>query len=177
MARLATVDPASATGRAKEIFEGPLKGKHFNIFKAIANSPAALDFYLAMGGAAAKFSLSPAEQEAVQLTVGEANGCAYCAAAHTAIGKGAGLSEEQTIEARRGHITGDAKLGALTKFASAIHEKRGNVSDDDVSTFKAGGYDDGAVAEVVAIYAFATFTNYFNHVNDTPVDFPAAPAL
>ncbi|MEL7473832.1 MAG: carboxymuconolactone decarboxylase family protein, partial [Planctomycetota bacterium] len=99
MARLQVVDPATASGRAKEIFDGPLKGKHFNIFKGMANSPAVLDFYLGMGGAASKFELTGAQQEAIQLAVGEANGCGYCVAAHTAIGKGAGLSEEQTVAA------------------------------------------------------------------------------
>ena len=41
MPRLNTIDPATATGKAKEIFDGPLQGKHLNIFKGMANSPAA----------------------------------------------------------------------------------------------------------------------------------------
>ncbi|MEL6396852.1 MAG: carboxymuconolactone decarboxylase family protein, partial [Planctomycetota bacterium] len=68
-------------------------------------------------------------------------------------------------------------LGALSKFAAALHEKKGFVGDDDLSAFKNAGYDDGAVAEVVGVYALATFTNYFNHVNESDVDFPAAPAI
>lgn len=177
MPRLNTIDPATATGRAKEIFDGPLKGKHFNIFKAMANSPAVLDFYLGMGGASKQFELTAAQQEAIQLVVGEANGCDYCVAAHTALGKAAGLTEAQTIAARRGAIEDDAKLAAVTRFATAIHEKRGFVSDEDVQAFKGAGFSDGAVAEAVATYSLALFTNYFNHVNDTPVDFPAAPAI
>ena len=43
MPRLNVVDPSTATGRVKEIFDGPLKGKHLNIFKGFANSPAVLD--------------------------------------------------------------------------------------------------------------------------------------
>lgn len=176
MPRITAVNPATATGRNKEVFEGPLKGKHFNIFKAMAASPAGLDFYLGMAGALGKATLSAKEQEVVQLAIGEANNCGYCAAAHTIIGKGAGLTEAQTVEARRGHLA-DAKLNALTRFALTIHEKKGHVSDADVSAFKGAGYTDAAVVEVVAAYALAVFTNYFNHVNDTAMDFPPAPAI
>lgn len=176
MPRLPAVNPATATGRVKEIFEGPLKGKHFNIFKAMANSPAGLDIYLGLAGALGKGVLSEKEREVIQLAVGEANNCVYCAAARTLIGKGAGLSEGQTIEARRGHLA-DAKLQALTHFVLSIHEKRGHVSDADVSAFKAAGYNDAAVVEVVGNYALAIFTNYFNHVNETALDFPAPPAI
>lgn len=176
MPRLNTVNPATATGRAKEIFEGPLKGKHFNIFKAMANSPAALDVYLAMSGALNNASLSAPEREVIQLAVGQANNCDYCVDAHTAIGTMVGLTKEQTIEARRGSMA-DPKLAALAKFALAIHEKRGFVSDADLAAFKAAGYADAHVAEAVATYALALYTNYFNHVNHTQSDFPSAPAI
>lgn len=177
MPRLNVVDPAAATGRAKEIFEGPLKGKHFNIFKGMANAPATLDAYLAMSGALKDASLSAKEQEVVQLAVAQANGCEYCQSAHTAIGKGAGLSDAQTVAARRGKIEGDAKLDALARFASAVFEKRGLVSDDDLKKFQSVGYTDQSVAEVSAVYALAIFTNTFNHINQTAVDFPTPPAI
>lgn len=177
MPRLNTVDPATATGRTKEIFDGPLKAMQLNIFKGIGNSPAALDFYLNASGALKGGVLSDKEREAFQLAVSEANGCEYCLAAHTHIGKGAGLSEQQTIEARRGRITDDAKLGAVTAFATALHEKKGYVSDEDLRAFKSAGYDDAAVVEAIATYALITFTNFFNHVHQTDVDLPAYPSL
>ena len=176
MGRLAAIDPSKATGRTKEIFEGPLKGKHFNIFRAMGNSPAALDVYLGMAGALSKASLSDREREGIQLAVGQANNCGYCVAAHTAIGKSAGLSEAQTIEARRGKLA-DAKLDALAKFALALVEKKGFVSNADLEAVRKAGYNDGHIAEAVATFALAVYTNVFNHVNDTAVDFPAAPAI
>ncbi|TVQ63099.1 MAG: carboxymuconolactone decarboxylase family protein [Phycisphaerales bacterium] len=177
MARLNVVNPEKATGKVKEIFDGPLKGKHFNLFKGLANSPAALNFYLAMGGALKDAALSEKEREAIALAVGEANGCDYCVAAHTTLGKMAGLKEEQTLGARKGRVEGDAKLDALVRFATALHEKRGYVSDDDLKSFRDAGYNDGHVAEAVACYAQNVFTNYFNHVNESDIDFPAPPAL
>ena len=175
MSRIATVEPAQATGRVKEIFDGPLSGKHFNIFKAMASSPALLDSYLAISGALGSGVLSAKERETVQLAIGAANNCDYCLAAHTAIGKGAGLSEDQTIAARRGSGTGDAKLDALARFALALHEKRGFASDDDLKAFRGAGYADDAIGEVIGNYALAVLTNYFTHVNETPIDFPPAP--
>ncbi|MEN0019701.1 MAG: carboxymuconolactone decarboxylase family protein [Planctomycetota bacterium] len=177
MPRLTAIDPATATGKAKEIFDGPLAGKHLNIFKSMANSPATLQAYLALAGALGDSVLSDKEREIIQLAVGQANNCEYCVAAHTAIGKGAGLTDDQALGARRGTVDGDAKLDALAKFALAIHEKKGFVSNEDLSTFKAAGYDDAAVADTVTTYALAVFTNYFNHVNETEIDLPAAPAL
>lgn len=176
MPRLHVVDPAHATGRTKEIFDGPLKGKHLNIFKGMANSPAALDAYLGMAGALNKTALTGAEREAIQLAIGQANNCSYCVAAHTAIGKSLGLTEGQTIEARRGRLA-DPKLNALVRFALALHEKKGFVSDKDLAEVRAAGYTDGHIAEAVAVYALALYTNYFNHVNDTAVDFPAPPSV
>lgn len=176
MSVLATVNPATATGPAKEIFDGPLKGKHFNIFKAMANSPAGLQAYLSLSGALSKGELTPKEVEVIHLALGEARNCDYCVAAHTAIGKGAGLTEGQTVEARRGTMS-DKRLDALAKFALILDEKKGHASTKDVADFKAAGFGDGHVVEVVAQLALATYTNYFNHVNQTAVDFPAAPKI
>jgi len=173
---MTTIEPANATGHVKEVFEGPLKGKTFNIFKTMAHSTAALDGYLGLSGALGKGVLDGKEREVIQLAIGQANNCDYCQAAHTAIGKGAGLTEAQTIEARRGTLA-DAKLDALAKFALKLHEKRGFVSDADLASFTDAGYNEAAVAEVVANYALAVYTNYFNHVNQTAIDFPAAAKI
>ena len=176
MPRLNKIEPAHASGRVKEIFEGPLKSAQKNIFKHMANSTAALEVYVAMSGALKHSSLSDKEREAIQLAIGQANNCHYCIDAHTAIGKMSGLTEAQTIEARKGRMS-DPKLNALVRFALAIHEKKGFVSDADVAAFKQAGYTDASVADAVACYALALYTNYFNHVNETESDFPAAPKI
>lgn len=176
MARLTVVDPATATGAIKDIFEGPLKGKHFNLFKGMANSPAALQAYLGLAGAVGHGMLSAKERETIALAVGQANDCGYCVAAHTALGKMAGLTEAETVAIRK-RAPADAKLAALTRFVGALHEKKGFVGDADLAAFKAAGYGDGHVAEVVANYALNVYTNYFNHVNGTAIDFPEPPGL
>jgi len=176
MPRLSVIDPGNASGKAKELFDGPLAGKHFNIFKGLANSGAALNAYVQLSGALAGGELTAAERESIALALSEANGCEYCVAAHTAIGKGAGMSEDETVAARKGEPT-DPRAAAIVRFAMALRQKEGYVTAEDLQAARDAGLSDGAVAEIVANYALNVFTNYFNHVNETPSDFPGVPAL
>lgn len=176
MPRLNIVDPATAAPAAKAIFDGPLKGKHLNIFKGMANSPAALEAYLAFSGALNKSALTGAERETIALTLAHANNCDYCEAAHTHFGRLSGLTEAQTIEARQGQPK-DPRLAALSRFTLALKERHGSVTDADLAALRGAGFNDGHIAETVAVYALNLYTNFFNHVNQTVVDLPAAPAV
>ncbi|MEM0927206.1 MAG: carboxymuconolactone decarboxylase family protein, partial [Planctomycetota bacterium] len=115
-------------------------------------------------------------REQIALTVGQANECEYCLSAHSAIGKMVGLSTEQIRDARMGTAP-DAKTEAILWVSSKLVEKRGLLSDDDLAAVRDAGVTDGEIAEVVANTALNLFTNYFNHVAQTEVDFPIAEAL
>ena len=147
-----------------------------NIIATMANSPAVANAYLGFSQSLSTGSLSPRLREQIALVVGETNGCGYCVAAHTALGKRAGLSEQETCDARRA-VAADSKEGAAVEFARKIVAERGYVSDTDVQQVRQAGYTDGEIAEVVANVALNVFTNYFNHVAETEVDFPAAPEV
>lgn len=151
-------------------------GKVPNIVATMANSPAVATAYLGFSGALASGTLSPRLREQIALAVGEANSCDYCLAAHTALGRRAGLTKEETIAARQGQPDDDAERAAVD-FARRIVRDRGFVGDDDVRHLRDAGYNDGQIAEIVANVALNLFTNYFNHVAGTEVDFPAAPQL
>ena len=177
MQRLEAISPDSATGKTKELMD-VVQSKYGmvpNLTRTLANSPAALETYLGFG-ALDKGSLAPSLREQIALTVGELNGCDYCVAAHTAIGKMVGLSDEQTIDSRRA-TAGDSKEEAALQFAKAVVEKRGSVTDVDVAKVRGAGYSDEDVTEIVTHVAKNIFTNYFNHVAEIEIDFPAAPAL
>lgn len=177
MQRLEAINPDTATGKTKELMD-VIQNKYGmvpNLTRTLANSPAALESYLGFG-ALDKGSISPALREQIALTVGELNGCDYCVAAHTAIGKMVGLSEEQTIDSRRA-TAGNSKDEAALQFVKAVVEKQGWVTDDDVAKVRGAGYTDEDVAEIVTHVAKNIFTNYFNHVAKIVIDFPAAPAL
>lgn len=173
MSRLTAVDLKQATGKAKELLDGVQAkiGMTPNLMRGLANSPAALQAYLDFSGALAGGLLDPKVREQIALTIGTANGCEYCVSAHTAIGKGAGLSSDELTAARQAAST-NARAKAALQFARAVLETKGHVPDDAWQNLKAAGYSEGEVVEIVAHVGLNIFTNYFNHVAQTAIDFP-----
>lgn len=178
MSRLHQIAPEVATGKAKELLDA-VKGKLGlvpNMTRAMANAPAVLDGYLSLSGALGKGSLPAKTREQIALAVGQANGCDYCLAAHSAIGKMVGLTADQILDSRRGTSV-DSKNDAIIRFARQVVEKQGRVTDADLADARIAGLDDAAVAEIVANVALNIFTNYFNHVAETDIDFPKAEPI
>lgn len=108
------------------------------------------------------------------LAVAQANSCEYCLSAHSTIGKMVGLKPEEIAASRQAH-SADPKRDAGLQFVQLLVVQRGMVSDQDVARVKAAGYTDGEIVELVANTAINIFTNYFNHVARTDVDFPPVP--
>ena len=177
MPRLTAVDPATATGEAKTLLDGVQKklGATPNLLRTLANAPAALNAYLGFGEALAGGRLDARTREAIALAVAGANACDYCASAHTAISKGLRV-EDAEIGLRLAGRSSDTKLDAILVFARAIVAKRGLVSEADLAAVRAAGHNDGVIAEIVANVAVNLFTNYFNHVAETEIDFPRVDA-
>lgn len=142
-----------------------------NIFQTFAHSPAVLDFYMQVSGALGKTSISAALRESIALTVAGLNSCDYCASAHTMIGKGAGLSDDEAAHNLNAKSE-DAKAQAALDFSAILVNSKGNPTDADVQAVKDAGYTEGEILEITAVVAFNIFTNYFNHVSDTDIDFP-----
>jgi uncharacterized peroxidase-related enzyme len=173
MARLTTIQPTEATGRTKELLEGVQRklGVTPNMMKTMANSPAVLEGYLNFSGALAKGALSGGVREQIALTVAETNRCAYCLSAHTALGKGAGLSDSELSAARTAE-SADPKTTAALVFARTVTQSGGRIADADMEAIRAAGYTEGEIAEVLAAVALNVFTNYFNIAAQVEVDFP-----
>lgn len=174
MNRLKLVDPATATGEAKVQLDGVKKafGMVPNMLKAMANSPVVVEGLMGVWGALAKGKLDGKAREAIAIAVAQVNSCGYCLAAHTAIGKMNGFTPEQTAVLRTG-LVGDARLDAVVTLARALVAGNGHLTDGELSAARAGGLGDGEIAEVVANVAVNFYTNYFNHVADPALDFPA----
>lgn len=145
-----------------------------NLYRLIGNSPAALEGTLALSGALSKGSLDAKTRERIALAVANINGCDYCNAAHTAIGKSLKLDVAE-IEANRGGHSQDARAEAAVSFARKVAVSRAEVSEADVAAVRAAGYSDAELVEIVAHVALNVLTNYINEVFKTPLDFPAAP--
>jgi len=148
-----------------------------NLFRIVSNSPAALEGYLGLNGALGKGKLDPATRERIALAIAEMNGCEYCLAAHTYLGKNlARLSEVEITANRRGNST-DAKAEVAVRFATEIVRTRGQVESGVVEDVKAAGYSDDEIVEIIAHVALNTLTNYINSALRTEVDFPQVPKL
>lgn len=177
MSRIHPVE-RNANSTTRELFAAVEKklGIVPNLVSTMANSPVVAQAYLGFSQTLSGGLLPAPLREQIALTVGETNQCDYCVAAHCFLGSKAGLSESELAEARHGSAS-DEKTNAALVFARKIVEDRGHVTDEDVEEVRQVGYSDGEIAEIVANVALNIFTNYFNHVADTEVDFPSVPSL
>ena len=178
MSRIAAIDPSQASGKTAELFSA-VKAKLGvvpNLMRTLGQSPVALEAYLGFSGTLAKGVLPAKVREQLALAIGEANTCDYCLAAHSLLGKGAGLTAEAILEARLNRAE-DPKTQALLKFAVTVVAARGLVADEALSAVRAAGASDAEIIEVIAHVALNTLTNYTNHIAQTAIDFPKAAAL
>jgi uncharacterized peroxidase-related enzyme len=176
MSRLPTPALDSATGATAEIYAQIKKaiGKVPNTYAAIgAYGPAALKAILQADGVLAGSTLSRQDQETIKLLVSELVGCDYCAAAHAQIARSTGLTSELVQQIRTNQPTGDAKRDALVHLVGKLVKTSGTISDQDFSAIKAVGYTDRQLVDISLAIALITFTNVFNRINDTDIDFPA----
>jgi uncharacterized peroxidase-related enzyme len=143
-----------------------------NLFRLVANSPAALEGYLGLTGALSKGALPATTRERIALAVAEINGCGYCLSAHTYVGKNLAKLDDAEITANRNGASNNPKADAAVRFAAKVVRERGHVSEDDVRAVRLAGYDDAQVIEIVLHVALNTWTNYINEVAKTDIDFP-----
>lgn len=142
-----------------------------NMFKAVANSPAALASMWGSFGALGAGRLGAKLGEQIAVAVADRNDCHYCLAAHTALGRKAGATAQEMADAQRGR-SDDPKTAAVLSFARALVDARGQISDADVKTLRSAGCDDQDIVEIIAHVALNLFTNYVNVALAVPVDFP-----
>lgn len=147
-----------------------------NLFRLVANSPAALEGYLGLSSALGKGALPAPTRERIALAIAEINGCAYCLSAHTYLGKNLARLDDAEITANRNGASNDPKADAAVRFAAKVATARGHVSDDEVRAVRLAGYDDAQVIEIVLHVALNTWTNYINEVAQTDIDFPVVTA-
>lgn len=173
MDRLQMVNPDKTSGEKKEILGQINKafGVTPNMFKTIGNSTAALKMMWSAFGALGGGKLGAKLGEQIAVAVANTNRCEYCLAAHTALGKGAGLSADTMAQAQAGQ-SNDPKTQAALTFAIKLVKERAHVSETDITNLKKAGFDDEETAELLAHVALNIFTNYTNVAFAVPLDFP-----
>ncbi|WP_374673104.1 carboxymuconolactone decarboxylase family protein [Ideonella sp.] len=174
MSRLTLIDPANATGERRQLLDAihGAFGATPAMFRTVAHSPAALRAMWSAFGALGGGTLGARLGEQIAVRVADLNGCAYCLAAHTALGRKAGASAEEMAAAQAGE-SADPRTQAALRFAGALVERRGHVHAQEVQALRDAGFDEEATVEILAHVALNLFTNYVNVAFDVPVDFPA----
>ncbi len=168
---LLTTETAQAAARSDLEQIHAAFGSVPHMFRAVAHSPAALRSLWGSFGALGSGTLPASLTEQIAVAVANRNGCDYCLAAHTALGRKAGLSAEALTAAQSGHSQ-EPRTAAALRFTLQMVEQRGAVSGADLQALREAGFDDQAIVEIIAHIALNLFTNYVNIALDVAVDFP-----
>ncbi len=174
MNRIPLVTPADTTGERQQLLaqiQGAF-GATPNMFKAVANSTAALKSMWGSFGALGGGVIDAKLGEQIAVAIADRNACDYCLAAHTALGRKAGASVDEMSAAQAGQST-DPKTAAALRFAIAVVSNRAQIDNEDVEALRIAGFNDEAIVEIMAHVALNLFTNYVNVAFQVPVDFPA----
>jgi uncharacterized peroxidase-related enzyme len=168
---------SEATGHAAEMFKAvkAAVGKVPNSYIGIGgNSPVALAAVLSLEASLKTSNLSAQDIEVVKLVVSQTTGCDYCLAAHTLLSKKMGLDREAILALRQAQPSGDARNDALARFVQHLITTSGTVQTEVITEIKQAGLTDAQIVDVAMAIASIAFTNLFNRINDTTLDFPAA---
>lgn len=146
-----------------------------NLYAYFAKNETALADYLTLQNR--KSTLRAKEREVINLVVSQVNDCKYCQAAHTAIGKMNGFSDDEILAIRKGEIGFDAKLSALATFVKETTENRGKPTAEATKAFFDAGYTEANLIDVVIVIGDKIITNYLHGITQVPIDWEAAPEL
>lgn len=146
-----------------------------NLFATYAYSETALGDYLTLSNR--KTTLNAKQKEVINLVVSQVNNCAYCLAAHTAIGKMNGFNDDQILEIRSGRASWDEKLDALAKFVKSASENRSKPSAESTEALFEAGFNKANLVDIIMVIGDKTISNYLHGTTQVPVDFPAALEL
>ncbi len=171
--RVQLVDPDPATGAIRKLFAEMVTKFAFvpNLFRVLANAPAALEGLMGLSAALAHGALDEKTREQLALAIAESNLCAYCLNEHTALAAKIGLSQAEIGDAIRASAA-NTRTDAILKLARSIVVQRGELTDGDLARARAAGLSDVEIVETVANIALNIFENYMSHIARVPIDFP-----
>ena len=171
---LAPVTEASANAEQAAVLAKAKAAIGFipNMYAGMVNSPGLLETYLdGYGRFRQSGHFTPQEQETIFLVLSRENGCDYCLAAHSMLAaKKSGVPGDVLAALRDGREIPDSKLAALARFTGHMHHSRGLPTKAEVAAFKAAGYGDEHIYEIILAQSVKTLSNYANHIQHTVVD-------
>lgn len=178
MPRINALDPKTATGETKALLDAVQHelGAIPNFIRVLAHSPKALSGFLGLYGALGGARIDKPMQERIALALAESNGCEYCLSAHSAIGRHAGLGDEEMLLNRLGAST-DPRAAAAVAFARALNDNAGEITTEEFDSVRSAGFSDAEIVEIIALVALNVFTNILGKSTRVDIDFPRVVSL
>ncbi|XMO87004.1 carboxymuconolactone decarboxylase family protein [Algibacter sp. AS12] len=172
MTTLKIHDIETAPTEAKHLLENSKKayGMIPGLHGVLAGSPQILKAYQTLHELFTQSSFNEEELTVVWQAINVEHACHYCVPAHTGIAKMMKVDDAITEALRNETPLESSKLEALRTMTLTIVRNRGNVSQADLETFYAAGYEEKHVLDIILGLSQKTISNYTNHIANTPVD-------
>tara|TARA_R110002050_G_scaffold97971_2_gene203648 strand:+ start:39049 stop:39612 length:564 start_codon:yes stop_codon:yes gene_type:complete len=156
----------------KALLENSIKtyGMIPGLHGVLAGAPGILEAYKTLHKLFANSSFNNEELTVVWQTINVEHACHYCVPAHTGIAKMMKVDDAITEALRNETPLENPKLEALRTMTLTIVRNRGHVTQEDLNTFYAMGYEERQVLEIILGLSQKTISNYVNHIANTPVD-------
>ena len=173
MSRLTPIQSNGAASKLKRTLKnsGLKLDEAPRFLQIMAHSPAALRAYIMADAALVRGQLTPRQRAQVALAVAEINGSSYSLSAHYDAGKSLGLTHQE-MQLARNATAAEPKAETMLRFTRSVVLQRGEISDEDFQAMRKSGFSNSQIVEIVANIALNIFSNYFNSVAKTEVDFP-----
>jgi len=173
MSRINVITTENANAEQKALLDAIQSqlGMVPNFLKVFANSPAALRAFLGLHGIAGEGNLDARTRERIALALAQQNACEYCLSAHTAIGRQTGLNGAE-IDANRAGTSQDAKAAVAVRFARALAEHQGEVSNAELQSMRDAGFSEADIVEVITHVGMNVLTNILGKASRVDIDFP-----
>lgn len=179
MTQLQKIEPEDATGEVAELYKAAtvMLGRVPNFYRFLAHSPYVakmlLPFNAVMQRQGGGSILTTKIKEMVVIKTSKINGCAYCYAHNTSLGRAAGISEEQVIAIDGDDYMNSGLLSGREKAAVlwADHVTRNTVRDHpEVRDQVRAHFSDAEMVELTLISGMFNMFNRFMDCMGVPMD-------
>jgi alkylhydroperoxidase family enzyme len=152
-------------------------GRLLALHTDLARSPAALAAYLGLRRAGGEYGkLDPSVRAAIMLTAGAVDGGTYSQAIATQLALRTGMSTQETVAVRTGHVD-DPRTAALLAVIREAAANSGVVGKATWRAATAAGWSDEQLIEAFVFLALTVFVDYFVNYAGTILDVPPAPPI
>lgn len=142
-----------------------------NFLRVFANSPAALEAFLGLHEIAGSGELDEQTRERIAVSLAQENSCEYCLSAHSAIGRKAGLDNEEIYANRQGTSQND-KAAVAVKLARSLSSNVGDITTAEINEARDAGFSEAEIVEIITHVGMNLLTNVLAKASHVDIDFP-----